>query len=181
MLKWFESLLFYEQILWIVSIVFSLIFFYQMASTVIRRRPDKSRKFIFSRFFSFKNIAPFFAMFGWVSISGLYQNYTLRTSLILGVLSGVILMAVMSVLFYYVQKAKENAKPEKIKTVTTTGDVIRTIGKKRSSQGKVNIKIDGIQKTMDALTDFDHDIIEGTKVRVESVTPNGILVIKPLQ
>ena len=181
MLKWFETLYLYEQILWIVSIVFSFIFFYQIASTVIKRKPDKSRAFIFSRFLSFKNIAPFFAMFGWVSISGLYQNFTLSTSLILGVLNGAILMAVMSVLFYYVQKAKESAKPEERKMVTTTGNVISTIGKKRSSSGKINIKIDGIQKTMDALTDFEHDITTGTKVRVESVTPNGVLIIKPLQ
>lgn len=181
MQKWFETLMIYEQILWIISIGFSIVFFYQILSTVIRKRPGKRREYIYSGLVSFKNIVAFFSVFGWVSISSLYQGYTLTTSLIIGAVSGIIVMLVMSVLFYYVQKAKENSKPEKPKRITTTGKVIETIGKKRSSMGQINIKIDGVNKNMDALTDFEHDIISGTKVRVESVTSSGIFIIKPMQ
>src|SRR5690606_31466069 len=112
MFDWIKTLNWYEQILWLISIVFTLIFFIQIASTVIKKTPDKKRKYIFSNFLAFKNITAFFSMFGWVTISALYQNYNISTSVVLGVVSGIILMAVMSVLFYFTQKLKENESPE---------------------------------------------------------------------
>lgn len=120
-------------------------------------------------------------MFGWVTISALYQNYNISTSVVLGVVSGIILMAVMSVLFYFTQKLKENESPESPQDVNSTGEVIEEIGRKRSHPGKIRINIDGVQKTMVALTDFDHNVKTGTKIRVESVTSNGMFIIKPLQ
>ncbi|HUH36025.1 MAG TPA: hypothetical protein VL022_09355 [Moheibacter sp.] len=108
MLDWLNTLSWYEKALWVLSIVFSLLFFCQMLSTVILKTPGKKRNNLFSRFFSFKNICAFLSMFGWVSISGIYQNYALTTALIFGCLSGLVLMVVMNVLFYYTQKIKEN-------------------------------------------------------------------------
>jgi|SRR5690606_25900198 len=180
MLDWFKTLNWYEQVLWVVSILATFIFFYQIASTVIKKTPDKKRKHIFSNFFAFKNIMAFFSMFGWVSISGLYQNFSLSTSLILGVISGFILMAVMSVLFYFTQKLKENEPPELTQNINSTGEVINDIGKKRSSPGKIQININGVLKIMDAMTDFDHDVKAGTKIRVDSVTSSGIFIVKPM-
>lgn len=46
-------------------------------------------------------------MFGWTSIAGIYQNMPLAVSLVIGVFSGLILMAIMSVLFYFVFTLKE--------------------------------------------------------------------------
>ena len=181
MFDWIKTLNWYEQIMWLISIVFTLIFFIQIASTVIKKTPDKKRKYIFSNFLAFKNITAFFSMFGWVTISALYQNYNISTSVVLGVVSGIILMAVMSVLFYFTQKLKENESPESPQDVNSTGEVIEEIGRKRSSPGKIRINIDGVQKTMVALTDFDHNVKTGTKIRVESVTSNGMFIIKPLQ
>lgn len=180
MLDWFEILNWYEQVLWILSIVSTFIFFYQIISTIIKRKPDKKRKYIFSNFLVFKNIAAFFSMFGWVSISSLYQGFGLSTSLIIGVLSGIILMAVMSVLFYFIQKLKQNQTPEATQNVNSIGEVISDIGRKRSSSGKIQIHINGVLKIMDAMTDFDHDVKSGTKIRVDSVTSTGIFIVKPM-
>lgn len=181
MWDWFKTLNWYEQILWVISIVSTLIFFSQIASTVIKKTPDKKRKYIFSNFLAFKNITAFFSMFGWVTISSLYQGFTYSSAIIIGVLSGLILMGVMSVLFYFTQKLKENEAPESPQDINSTGEVISDIGKKRSSSGKIKINIDGVHKVMDAMTDFDHDVKKGTKIRVESVTSNGIFIIKPMQ
>lgn len=181
MFDWFKTLNWYEQVLWLISIVFTLVFFIQIISTVIRKTPDKKRKYIFSNFLAFKNITAFFSMFGWVTISALYQNYKLSFSVILGVFSGLVLMAVMSLLFYFTQKLKENESPETPYDIDSTGEVITDIGRKRSKPGKIKINIDGVQKTMDALTDFNHDVKAGTKIRVESVTSNGMFIIKPMQ
>lgn len=180
MIDWFKTLNWYEQVLWIVSLVFTLIFFYEIISTIIKSRPDKKRKYIFSNFFAFKNIAAFLSMMGWVSISGLYQGFNLSTSLILGILSGIVLMAVMSVLYYFTQKLKENQAPETAENINSTGEVISDIGRKRSSPGKIKISINGVLKITDAMTDFDHDVKTGTKIRVDSVTSSGIFIVKPM-
>lgn len=108
---WFKTLVWYEQLLWVISVVATLIFFYQLIFTVIKKSPDRKRIHIFSRFFSFKNIAAFLSMFGWTSIAGIYQNMPIGFSLMLGVVSGLILMAIMSVLFYFVHNLKEISNP----------------------------------------------------------------------
>jgi len=113
MLNWFKSLIWYEQMLWIISIVATLLFFYQLMVTVIKKTPDRTRTHIFSRFFSFKNIIAFLSMFGWTSIAGLYQDMPPGISLSFGLLSGLVLMAVMSVLFYFVHTLKEFGNPNK--------------------------------------------------------------------
>lgn len=181
MLEWVKTLSIYEQILWVIAILFTVIFFYQLISTVVKKTPGKNRYSIFGFFFTFKNISAFLSMFGWVSIASLYQGFNIVTSLIIGIFGGIILMAVMSVLFYFVQKIKETTRPEIPKDINSIGEVISLIGKKRSKLGKIKINIDGAQRIMDAMTDFEHDLIEGTKIRVESVTSTGIFIIKPLQ
>ncbi|MBW7870675.1 MAG: hypothetical protein H3C39_06395 [Flavobacteriia bacterium] len=113
MIEWFKSMIWYEKLLWIISIVSTLLFFYQLILTVAKRSPDRTRKHIFSRFFSFKNIVAFLSMFGWTSIAGIYQNMPVGLSLAFGILSGLILMSVMSVLFYFVHTLKEIGNPDR--------------------------------------------------------------------
>lgn len=181
MLEWFSTLSILEQILWVVSIVFTVIFFYQILSTLLKRTAGKYRNSLFAFFFAFKNITAFLSMFGWVSIASIYQGFNLTTSLLIGIFGGIVLMGVMSVLFYFVYKIKDSIRPEVPEIMNSTGEVIQQIGAKRSSLGKIKIKIDGVQKVMEAMTDFEHDVLEGTKIRVESVTSTGIFIIKPLQ
>lgn len=52
-------------------------------------------------------------MFGWTSIAGLYQNMSTEASLTFGAFSGLILMAIMSVLFYFVHTLKDIGSPDK--------------------------------------------------------------------
>lgn len=113
MINWFKSMVWYEQLLWVISIISTLLFFYQLIFTVAKRTPGRARSHIFSRFFSFKNIIAFLSMFGWTSIAGLYQDMPPGISLGFGIISGLILMAVMSVLFYFVHTLKEIGSPDK--------------------------------------------------------------------
>lgn len=109
MIDWFKTLSWFEQLLWIVSIVSTAIFFFKIISTFLSKEPDKKRLYIFSRFFEFKNISAFLSMFGWTSISGLNQGFTITLSLIIGVVSGLLLMTVMAALFFFIQKLKEQS------------------------------------------------------------------------
>lgn len=108
MIDWYMTLDGIEKVLWPVALIFTLIFFYQIAFTLIKRHPDRKRKFLFSHFFAFKNIAAFLSMFGWMTIACNNMDFSLSLSLIIGICSGFMLMAVMSILFFYTQKLKEN-------------------------------------------------------------------------
>jgi len=181
MLEWFQTLAWYEQILWFVAIVSTFLFFYQFVSAFVRNHPRRKRSNISSYLFSFQNITAFFSMSGWVSIACIYQGFSPIATLIIAVVSGFVMMAIMPVLFYYFRKMKENETPEQPAKINSTGEVIEDIGRKRTNTGKIKINIDGVHKEMDAVTDFDHDIKKGTRIEVESVNENGILIIKPLQ
>lgn len=181
MLEWVKTLAWYEQILWFVAIIFTLLFFYQFILTFVRNQSKRQRNTISSYLLSFQNITAFFSMSGWVSIACIYQNFSLTATLIISVLCGFVMMAIMPVLFYYFRKMKENNTPEKPEKINSTGEVIEDIGRKRSNPGRIKINIDGIHKEMEAVTDFNHDIKKGTKIEVESVNENGMLIIKPLQ
>lgn len=181
MIEWIGTLKGYEQVLWIISIVSTVVFFIQILSTVIKKSPDKKRYTFLSYCFSFKNIAGFFSMFGWVSIASLYQGVDLATSLILGAFCGLVLMAVMAALYYYTDKLKRNETPEGPLEINSTGEVISEVGGRRTGLGKISVNIEGVNRIMEAMTDFEHNLKEGTKIRVESVTSTGIFMVKPLQ
>lgn len=181
MWDWFKTLLWHEQLLWIISIVFSVMFFIQFLFTIIKNQPDKNRRQLLSRFFAFKNITAFFSMFGWVSIAGLYQELGLVSSLLLGLFCGVLFMFIMTVLFYFTQKLKENYQSEVPTTMNRVGEVVQLIGKNRTSIGKIKISIDEVERTVSAITDFNHDIESGTKVQIDSVNSEGVFIIRPIQ
>lgn len=181
MFDWFRTMNWFEQLLWIISILSTILFFYQIILALFKKTPEKSRKHLFSRFFSFHNIVAFLSMFGWTSISGLYQGVGIATSLLLGIVSGLILMSIMTILFYYMYELRqERHKPMNPSDLLSTGEAISHIGKKRSNTGSIKIRINGVRQIKEAMTDFENDIVKGTKIKVESITENDIYIIKPL-
>jgi len=60
------------------------------------------------------------------------------------------------------------------------GEVYLTIGSKRSKMGKVQVKVQNGLRDLDALTDDQTDLTQGTVVKVIDVTNTGILIVKQL-
>lgn len=180
MLEWFNTLTLPEQIFWIIAVVFTVIFFFVLIGSFLKKN-NRNRKRTGIHFFSFGNCIAFFTIFGWVGIASLYQGYGLLTSIIAAFVCGILMMSIMTALIYYVNKMTEGGTLEYKNALNSTGEVYMEVGKQRSKIGKVQIKIQGVLREMDALTDFDHDIKSGTLIRVDSVTANGVLIIKPLQ
>lgn len=181
MLEWIQRLPWYQQLFWIISIVFTLLFFIQFIASILNKHPRKSRNKIVSYLFSFPNISAFLSMFGWVTIACIYQGISLFWAILIGILCGLVMMAIMPVIFYYFRKMRESYSPNEVSKVSTIGEVIREVGRKRSNPGLVKMNMSGDYKEMVALTDFDHDVKIGTKIEVESVLEDGVLIIKPLQ
>lgn len=180
MLEWFNMLTSEEQIFWIIAVFSTAVFFFVLIGTFFgnknRRDLDFGTGF---RFFKFRNCVAFFFVFSWLGIACLYQNISLTMSLVIAISGGLVMMFVMVALYYYVKKMKESSTLEYKNELNSKGKVNQDIGKLRSYTGKVIIN--GDTREHDAVTDFEHDITEGTLIRVESVTENGILIVKPLQ
>ena len=59
------------------------------------------------------------------------------------------------------------------------GEVYLTVGANRSKIGKIQVKVQGALRELDALTDHDEDLKQGKVIKVTEVTSNGILIIEP--
>ena len=182
MLDWFYGLTSPEQVFWALAIIASTIFVFILISTFAGGDADTDVNLDGAgfQFFTFKNCVAFFAIFGWVGIACLHQGYGLITSTIIASVCGFIMMGIMAALFYYVNKMSESGTLEYQNAVNATGEVYLEVGKNRSKAGKVQINVQGTLREMTALTDLDTDIKRGTLIKVESVTENGVLIIKPL-
>lgn len=180
MLDWFYALTSPEQVFWVLAMVSSVIFLFILISTFAGGDADTDVDGAGFQFFTFKNAVAFFAIFGWVGIACIHQGYGLIVTIIISAICGLIMMAIMAALFYYVNKMTESGTLEYQNALHATGEVYLEVGKNRSKAGKVQINVQGTLREMTALTDWDFDIKRGTLVKVESVTENGVLIIKPL-
>lgn len=180
MLEWFKTLTLPEQILWLIAILATVLFFFVLIGRLFKNNSHRHFRYGLY-FFKFRNCIAFFSIFGWVGIASLNQGYGLTTSVIIAFISGLFMMGIMTALSYYINKMRESGALEYKNALNSTGEVYMEIGKQRTKIGKVQINVLGTLREMDAVTDFDHDIQKGTLIRVESVTPNGLLIIKPLQ
>ena len=84
----------------------------------------------------------------------------------------------MAAMFYYISKLTSSGTLKVKNALHTIGEVYLTVGAKRSSMGKIQIKVQGALRELDALTDADVDLIQGTVIKVIEVTDNGILIIE---
>lgn len=183
MIDWFYGLTSPEQVFWLIAIAATFIFLVVLVTTFMGADADTDTDFDGGagfQFFTFKNGVAFFAIFGWIGIACLSRGYGLITSIAVAAVCGLIMMFVMAGIFYYVNRLTESGTLDYKNAVNSTGEVYLEVGRNRSKMGKVQISVQGSLREMEALTDQDTDIKRGTLVTVDSVTENGVLIIKPL-
>jgi hypothetical protein len=88
------------------------------------------------------------------------------------------MMFVMAVLFYYMSKLTSSGTLKMKNALNAIGEVYLTVGANRSKVGKIQIKVQGALRELDALTDHDEDLTQGKVIKVTEVTSNGILIIE---
>lgn len=182
-MDWFYELTSPEQVFWMIAIAATFIFLIVLIATFMGGDTDVDTDFDGGagfQFFTFKNGVAFFAIFGWVGIACLSNDYSLMASIIISGICGLLMMAVMAGIFYYVNRLTESGTLDYENAVHSTGEVYLEVGGRRSKMGKVQINVQGSLREMEALTDEFNDIKRGTLIIVESVTKNGVLIIKPL-
>lgn len=180
---WFYQLSSPEQVFWAIALASSVIFMFILVSTFLGGDTDIDGDMDGGagfQFFTFKNGVAFFAIFGWVGISCLHNGFSLMNSILIAGACGLFMMFIAAAIFYYINRLQSSGNLNYANAINATGEVYLEVGNNRSKMGKVQINIQGALREMGALTDSDFPIKRGTLVIVESVTDNGILIIKPL-
>ncbi len=188
MTEWFSELTSFEKVYWIITTISTLIFIFVLIGTFVGADGDDlgdadaevdADTGVGFQFFTFKNTVAFFAVFGWSGISCLDAGYSKSTTVIISMLCGLVMMTLMAVLFHYMKKLNDSGTLNMNNALDSIGEVYLTVGANRTSIGKVQVKVQGALRELEALTDYDTDLVQGNVIKVIEVTNNGILIIEP--
>jgi len=131
-------------------------------------------------FFTIKNLIAFFTIFGWSGIAALENDLAKLYVILIATVCGLIMMFIMAGLFYLISRLHDSGTLEIKNAIGNIGEVYLTIGESRSSIGKVNVRIQGALRELEALTDDEAPLKTGSVIEVIDVTNNGILIVQKL-
>lgn len=184
--QWFAELGTFEKVYWVTALISSLLFIILMVMTLMGGEVDDLGDVdadidgdtgIGFQFLSFKNLMGFFTIFGWTGIACINEGYSTTLTLVVSIGCGLLMMTAMAALFYYLSKLTSSGTLKLKNALHNIGEVYMTIGANRSTMGKVQIKVQGGLRELDALTDEEADLKQGDVITVTEVTDNGILIV----
>jgi hypothetical protein len=185
MSEWWSSFGAFEQTYFWIAIIATGIFaivliltFFADADTDTDFDADEGMGF---QFITFKNLVGFFAVLGWTGLSCINSGYSNGTTIIISFIAGLIMMSLMALLFFFMTKLTDNGTLEIKNAINGMGEVYLTIPANRSAFGKVQIRIQGTLRELDAVTDNNEAIKTGSLITVTDVINGEILVVKSNQ
>jgi hypothetical protein len=182
---WWDGLGLALQIYWGLAIPFTVFFVLQLILSLFSgHAPDniadvdvETDHGISFQFISVKNLIGFFTIFSWTGIACLDSGLSHGLTLLISTISGLMMMGLMAGLFYFMARMNVDGTMKIQKAIGQTGEVYLTIQSKRKSIGKVQIKVMGSLRTLDAMTDDTSDIATGHVVTVSDVVNDSILLV----
>lgn len=195
---WWASLSGAEHIFWGVSIIFSVLFFFQFVLSLFGLELDvdtEQENFEANNSFlnnsdskmnaeftllSIRSIIAFFTFFGWIGTIALSNGKSLLVALVSASLAGLIAMLIMSYLLYWFTKSEQTALSSADRILSKTGEVYSTIPGNREGQGKVHIQIGKSLREVDAITEHLTAIPTGSRIRITKVLDDELLIVEPL-
>ncbi len=191
MKTFFDEMSSIEQTFWIIALISSAIFIIIFILTFIGGDVDSDMEAdgtdfeaddggVGVQFFTFKNVVAFFTIFGWTGITCLNSDLSVPTTIVISTIAGLLMMVVISFLFYWVYKLAESGTLKINNAVGKIGEVYLPIGANRSKMGKVQIKVQGNLRELEALTDNSEDLKTGTVVKVIEIISAELLLVEKL-
>jgi len=190
MMEFFDGMSTLEQTYWIIALIGSAVFLIIFILTLIGggdadmeadasdfEADDGGVGF---QFFTFKNIVAFFTIFGWTGITCLDNELSTGLTLVISTIAGLIMMFITSLLFYWMHKLAESGTLIIKNAVGVIGEVYLPIGAKRSKMGKVQIKVQGSLRELEAITDEEEELKTGAMVKVIEIVSAEILLVEKL-
>ncbi len=183
---WWDGLLLMAKIYWCFAVPFTILFLSQLLFSFFGGgdHPDdladvdvETDHGIPFQFITFKNMVGFFTIFAWTGIACLDAGFSPTVTLLVSIAAGLLMMTIMAGLFYLISKASADGTLRMSEAVGAVGEVYLTIPSDRKSVGKVQIKVMGSLRTLDAMTDSDHDIPNGKLITVSEIINDSILLV----
>jgi hypothetical protein len=187
MAEWWNTLSNFEKIYWVIALLFTIILVIQLITAFVigvdtdAGTPDMDIDAdggIGMQFFTFRNMVGFFTIFGWVGIACIRADLSTWLVITLSVISGLIMMFLMAWIFFMLGKLQEDGSLNLKNAIGLVGEVYLVIGAKRSKIGKVQIKVQGVLRELDALTDEEEDLQFGNVIQVKNIINDQILLVE---
>lgn len=183
--SWWDALSIIQKIYWGIAVPFTLFFVLQLVLSFFGAdSPDdlpdseiEADHGVPFQFLTLKNLVGFFTIFAWTGIATVDAGLSTGLSLLIATLSGLAMMALMGGMFYLMMKSGADGTMKIQQAVGKTGEVYLPIQSSRGSMGKVQIKVGGALRTLDAMTDEPESIPTGKLVRVKEILTNNILLV----
>lgn len=188
MIDWFQELPSFQKTYWIITGVSTVFFLFVLISTFVGADTDDIGDVDAEidadtgagfQFFTFKNVVAFFTIFGWSGIASIDVANSKNVTIIISFVCGLAMMFVMAAMFYYISKLSSSGTLQMKNAIHAIGEVYLTVGAKRSRIGKVQVKVQGALRELEAITDFEKDLTQGNVIKIINVTNNGIVIIEP--
>lgn len=190
---WWETLSAPQQVFWVISIVFSILFLIQFVFSLLGLDFDSESDADFHTdvaahdftldtdftLLSVRGIIAFFTFFGWTGVLALNAGLGVLLSLALATLSGIIAMALVAYLIFLFSRLTQEGNLDIRKTIRTTGEVYLTIPANKNGTGKIHIKVEGVFREIEAVTAGD-TLPTGTKIKVVEVIDENLLLVEPV-
>lgn len=189
---WWEGLDTLARIYWIVAFPSTLLFLIQLVITFIGGDSDGHVDVDVDadtdgdfdgdhggfHIFTFKNLVAFFTLFAWSGLACIEGGYSLGLVLIISIVTGSIMMLIMASLFYYISKFSYSGTMEFKNAIGESGSVYLSIPAKKEGAGKVQVKVQGQLRTLDAMTEDVEIIKTGSLIEVTDIINENILLVK---
>lgn len=181
-----ETLDWFTRVYWIIAIPSSIAFLIQLVITFVGGDFEADTELdaeidadtgVGFQFFTLKNTIAFFTAFGWTGLGCIDAGLGSLLTLFLSTLAGLVLVSILSSLFYFMSKMTENGTLQLKNAVGKIGEVYLNIPKNQSAYGKVQIKVQGSLRELDAMTKDKEDLKTGSLVKVLEVINDQILLV----
>lgn len=130
------------------------------------------------QFFTFKNLIAFFTIFGWTGIICVNNELSTTAGLVISTSAGLAMMVLTSLLFFWISSLAQSGTLKIKNALGVVGEVYLPIGGKRSKIGKIQIKVQGSLRELDAMTDEEDDLKTNSIIQVTEVISDELLLVK---
>lgn len=188
--EFFEGMSTFEQAYWIIAILGSIIFLIIFALTFIGASDvdmeadisdvDADDGGVGFQFFTFKNVIAFFTIFGWTGILCIDNELSTIVTIFISSFAGLLMMILTSLLFFWMHKMAESGTLRIKNAIGAIGEVYLPIGANRSSIGKIQIKVQGSLRELEAVTDSEEILSTSTIVKVVEIIGSELLLVEKL-
>jgi hypothetical protein len=182
---WWEGLSVILKIFWGIAVPFTLFFVLQLILSFFgAESPDdlpdaeiEADHGIPFQFLTLKNLIGFFTIFSWTGIACLEAGLSTALTLLIASIAGLLMVGLMAGLFYLMMKTGADGTMKINDAIGQSGEVYLTIRAKRAGIGKIQVKVGGSLRTLDAMTDDEEPLPTGQLARVTQIINDNILLV----